>query len=111
MSWMCPFFKPKNYGICAAQETYYIPSAVEKESYCLSEDFRSCALHDASAAARIGVVYHDGTYGTVEDFVLDELIEEAEIKKFCRLDGWVNLGCDPIRFNEKNYRGPEKRKL
>lgn len=107
---MCPFFKPKHYGVCVAQGTY-IPSMVEKESYCFSADFRSCQFHYEKMSGKVKVMYHNGTLGTVEDFVLDELIEEAEIKKFCRVDGWVNLGCDPIRVRKGKYKGPEKRKL
>ena len=107
---MCPFFKPKHYGICVAQGTY-IPSMVEKESYCLTKDFSACALHDAKGMKNIRVMYHNGSIDTVEDFVLDELIETAEIKKFCRLDGWVNVGCDPIRVGKGRYNGPDKRKL
>lgn len=110
MSSTCPFYRSRHNGVCTAQGTY-IPSLVEKESYCCTGEYSTCALFDLRGNRNIRVMYHNGTYGTVEDFVLDELIEEAEIKKFCRLDGWVHLGCDPIRVKKGSYRGRDKRKL
>lgn len=110
MSMMCPFFKPKHYGICLAQGSY-MPSIVEKESYCCTSDYKSCNLFHVMGDSNIRVMYNNGKYDTVEGFVLDELIEEAEIRKFRRLDGWVKVGCDPIRVRKNRFVGTEKRKL
>lgn len=65
----------------------------------------SCASHTRHCLSRnIPVVFWNGAYGVVKDFVLDELIFRAEIKKFYREGGWAVLGCHPIRISEKAGR-------
>ena len=58
----------------------------------------------------ISVVYQDGMMDMVTAPVLQDLIENNEIIKFQRADGWVYPGIDPIRSQSRSgYRGPERR--
>jgi hypothetical protein len=45
----------------------------------------------------IKVMYQNNEYGTVNPFLLDELIASGKIKKFLRSEGWATIGIDPIR--------------
>lgn len=56
------------------------------------------------------MVYHDNTTDTVADFALEDMIRDGRIKKFCRSDGWVVIGQDPIRGMGGQYSGPDRRK-
>lgn len=63
----------------------------------------------------IRVMYKDNKYDYVPDSRLDELIESGKIKQFCRTDGWVTVGEDPIRGmgsvpDRVGYGGPERRR-
>ena len=58
----------------------------------------------------VAVVYQDGMMDMVEPQILQDLIQEDEIVKFQRADGWVYLGIDPIRrVASMVYQGPERR--
>jgi hypothetical protein len=58
----------------------------------------------------VAVVYQDGMMDIVEPQTLQNLIENDEIVKFQRTDGWVYPGIDPVRrFARTSYRGPERR--
>ena len=66
-------------------------------------------------AVLIRVLYKDNKYDYVSDSVLDELIESGKIKQFCRTEGWVTVGEDPIRgrggiADRVGYSGPERRR-
>lgn len=63
----------------------------------------------------IRVLYKDDKYDYVPDSRLGELIESGRIKQFCRADGWVTVGEDPIRgmagiSSRVAYSGPERRR-
>ncbi|NVN91213.1 MAG: hypothetical protein HXX11_11520 [Desulfuromonadales bacterium] len=51
------------------------------------------------------VIYVDGSYGSVPQQDLDELLEKNEISSFCRSSGWVHLGKDNLRSNRINGNG------
>jgi hypothetical protein len=60
-------------------------------------------------------LYEDNKYDYVPDSRLGELIESGKIKQFCRADGWVTIGRDPVRgmssINSRiAYNGPERRR-
>lgn len=110
MSSPCPFFRAKSPGMCVACGPY-VPSVVEKENYCRTTDYPACVIYDLRLSGCIGVMFQNGTFGTVENSILDELIEEAEIIKFRRMDGWVTIGCSPIRLKKGIFGGPDKRRL
>ena len=57
----------------------------------------------------IKVMYQNNEYGTVNPFLLDELIASGKIKKFLRSGGWATIGIDPIRGTGGHYKGPERR--
>jgi hypothetical protein len=40
-------------------------------------------------------------YDYLKDFIPDSLIESKEIVKFKRSKGWVTIGLDPIRENNR----------
>jgi hypothetical protein len=60
----------------------------------------------------IGVIYNNNKRGTVEDYLLDDLIKDERIKAFRRSTGWVRIGRDPIRkmWHESAFDGQERRK-
>ena len=68
------------------------------------------SVTDICPARSIPVVYWNDTYGVVKDFILDELISGAEIKKFCRSGGWAVLGCHPIRIRARVKLGAFERR-
>lgn len=45
----------------------------------------------------IAVVYQNNEAGMVEAYLLDELISQNKIKKFLRSEGWVTIGVDQLR--------------
>jgi hypothetical protein len=47
------------------------------------------------------VIYVDGSYGLIPMQDLDELLEKKEIRSFCRTSGWVQLGKDVLRNNNR----------
>lgn len=59
----------------------------------------------------ISVIFRDGKRGLIMSSLLEDLIMQKKIKKFLRLEGWVNVGVDPIRMPAKNniYTGFERR--
>ncbi len=60
----------------------------------------------------IGVIYNNNKRGTVEDYLLDDLIKDERIKAFRRSTGWVRIGQDPIRkmWQESVFNVQERRK-
>ena len=52
------------------------------------------------------VVYTSGETGLVKASDLDHLIREERIVAFCRSDGWVRIGFDPIRYLQRPFTGP-----
>jgi hypothetical protein len=59
----------------------------------------------------IQVVWTNSHYDYIKDFRLDSLIESRKVARFLRSSGWVTIGVDPIRANNKkiNYAGAERR--
>jgi hypothetical protein len=59
----------------------------------------------------IQVVYQDNRYDYVKGFVLDDLIESRQIRRFRRKDGWATIGVDPLRAPGTNhsFSGIERR--
>jgi hypothetical protein len=106
----CPFFIDGFCGTCVSRGILHPPDTDQKELHCQSTEFRSCDLYSVRAIRNIRVVYADNTADTVADFALESLIREGRIKKFCRSDGWVVIGQDPIRGMGGQYSGPERRK-
>lgn len=56
------------------------------------------------------VSYEDGDCRLIRAEQLDELIAKAEIKQFLRLEGWVTVGCNPVRVRKNGQLGPERRR-
>ena len=52
------------------------------------------------------VVYISGDTGLVKASDLERLIKEEKIVAFCRSDGWVRIGFDPIRYLQRPFKGP-----
>jgi hypothetical protein len=52
------------------------------------------------------VVYTSGETGLVKACDLDQLIKDEQIVAFCRSDGWVRIGFDPIRYLQRPFTGP-----
>jgi len=52
------------------------------------------------------VVYTSGETGLVKACDLDHLIKDEQIVAFCRSDGWVRIGFDPIRYLQRPFTGP-----
>lgn len=59
----------------------------------------------------ISVIFRDGKRGLIMASLLEDLIMQKKIKKFLRLEGWVNVGVDPVRMPGRNsiYTGHERR--
>jgi len=58
----------------------------------------------------IRVMYSDWRQDVVSPRALDRLLALKRVKKFKRLSGWVNVGCDPLRgMGGGHYDGPERR--
>jgi len=55
------------------------------------------------------VVYTNGETGLVQATELEGLIRDEQIVAFCRADGWVRIGFDPIRYLERPFTGPGRR--
>jgi len=52
----------------------------------------------------ITVRYSDNTLGTVDDRLLDQLIDTDQIIEFRRSAGWVRIGRDPVRVHKAERR-------
>ena len=59
------------------------------------------------------VVYTDGRFDLVNDFMLSLLIQSRKVTKFKRSSGWVDADSQHVRRagNKGDYCGPERRKL
>jgi hypothetical protein len=58
----------------------------------------------------IKVIFNNQASGTVEYFLLEELIAKGKIMAFCRSSEWIVIGRDPVRGMGGSYHGPERRK-
>jgi hypothetical protein len=60
----------------------------------------------------VSVVYQDGMMDMVEPEVLQSLIQNEDIVKFQRADGWAYPGIDQVRrMIRSGYQGSERRML
>jgi hypothetical protein len=58
----------------------------------------------------IWVRYSNDHYDKVSAETLDRLIGQGKIIKFYRSEGWVTVGCDPLRgMGGSGYKGPDRR--
>ncbi len=59
----------------------------------------------------IHVMYPGNNYDYVKEFILDDLIKTGEIVKFRRSSGWISLGSDHLRAENRQsfFNGVEKR--
>jgi hypothetical protein len=55
------------------------------------------------------VSYGDGDCRLIKAEQLDEMIAGAAIKQFLRLEGWVTVGCSPVRVRKKSQLRRERR--
>jgi hypothetical protein len=55
------------------------------------------------------VSYGDGVYRLIRAEQLEDLIAKAAIEQFLRLEGWVTVGCNPVRVRNRNQLGLERR--
>jgi hypothetical protein len=55
------------------------------------------------------VSYGDGDCRLIKAEQLDEMIAGAAIKQFLRLEGWVTVGCNPVRVRKNSQLRPERR--
>jgi len=61
-------------------------------------------------STRINVVYSDGNEDKVGPALLDVMLGKKRIDRFERLEGWVEIGIDPIRgMGGPPYDGGERR--
>jgi hypothetical protein len=57
----------------------------------------------------IAVSYKGGDCRLIRAQQLDELLATAEIKQFLRLEGWVTVGCNPIRVRKNGDLSQDRR--
>ena len=59
------------------------------------------------------VIYTDGSFDFVNDFMLSLLIQSRKVTKFNRSSGWVDVDSQHVRRegNKGSYSGPERRRL
>jgi hypothetical protein len=59
------------------------------------------------------VVYTDGSFDLVNDFMLSLLIQSRKVTKFNRSSGWVDVDSQYVRRegNNGSYSGPERIRL
>jgi hypothetical protein len=57
----------------------------------------------------IEVIRSDFTEGTVQDYLLEAMIQSGKIAAFRRSGGWVVVGSHPIREHKPKYSGPDRR--
>lgn len=58
----------------------------------------------------IRVMYKNNKYDMVRPSLLNNLIDEGEIKMFLRSGTWAAIGVDALRGLGGRYEGPERRK-
>ena len=46
---------------------------------------------------KVPIIFVNGKVGYVNGHALDHLIRKKEIVAFRRSEGWVHIGCDPVR--------------
>jgi hypothetical protein len=59
----------------------------------------------------ISTVLADGAFRLVDSSRLHDFIMEGEVRQFMRLDGWVTVGCHPLRFRDDSYRSFGERRI
>jgi hypothetical protein len=59
------------------------------------------------------VIYTDGSFDFVNDFMLSLLIQSRKVAKFKRSNGWVDADSQHVRRagNKGSYTGPERRRF
>ncbi len=58
----------------------------------------------------IPVIYLNGKQDMVKDYILADLIDQNQIARFKRRDGWIRLSSKKIRSTQCGvYFGPERR--
>lgn len=57
----------------------------------------------------IRVIFTDKSSGTVEDYLLDDLIAKGKVAAFCRSSGWVDVKSSRLRGMGGTHNGPERR--
>jgi len=51
----------------------------------------------------IHVIMNDGTYQHLTPPALEVMIEKNRVMKFRRSSGWVTLGIDPVRVQDRRH--------
>jgi hypothetical protein len=59
--------------------------------------------------AKIPVIFITGQVGNIHGYTLDHLILKNEVAAFRRSEGWVLIGCDPIRNAQQPLMKSRKR--
>jgi len=106
----CPFFIEEYSGICISCLMPFVPCIAERERYCFAVDYKYCPVFQSSTRKMVFVQYEDYNYGCVPSFRLNELIFSGKLKRFFRSNGWVVVGCSPVRIKRSSYDGIERRK-
>jgi hypothetical protein len=59
----------------------------------------------------IPIVYANGKHDLVKGFILDQLIDNNNVIRFKRTDGWVSLDSGKLRSKKIDYQyaGPRRR--
>ena len=65
---------------------------------------------EENVVMKIPVIFVTGQVGNVHEAMLDHLIAGKEIGAFRRSDGWVQIGCDPIRLVQHPMTRPGNRR-
>jgi len=59
---------------------------------------------------KVPVIFVTGQVGIVQGAMLDHLIAEKEVAAFHRSDGWVQVGCDPMRLAQRPATGSDTKR-
>ena len=75
---------------------------------------RSMSDRRGTEQKHIHVIKRDGNYQHLTPKVFDVLLENNLLMKFKRSSGWVTVGIDPIRVNDRRetsrlFNGPDRR--
>lgn len=68
-----------------------------------------------STHSPIEAIIGDGTHHLLTPSALDVLLETSQVVKFKRSSGWVTVGIDPVRFNNRRevsnlFNGHDRRR-
>jgi hypothetical protein len=84
--------------ICFRREVHF-PLTIES----ISIDFGGEML--------ISTILENGKCCLVKSYDLQDLIMRGKVQKFMRFDGWVTVGCHPVRIRDSNYDTSIDRRL